>query len=475
MKNFVCQPKRLGEVVLVWIYFYYRAFIKLRDTNDSSLSKKRAVLLRLSFEKLGSVFIKFGQFLSLRPDLLPSPYCRELFYLLENVPSFSYEEVLKTIKREFRITPDKLFKTFNPKPIAAASFGQVHEAYLNTGEKVAVKIRRPQIEELVKKDISLIKILGSIIDIFLPGPNKILSSIEEFEQWTKEELNYEEEASHTETFRQLNKNREEDIVVPRVFRKYCSPSVITVDFIEGITLSNILLAMRRGDKKLLSKIKKQDFSPKRISEMLLKNSVQQIYQEGLFHADPHPANIIFMGGTKLGYIDFGIVGELDKKMRFICLRYTRSVFYGDTENAFDALAKLLDISKVKDLNSFKKEHDAIIKETLLDFEKGRAGGNPHIIGRIFFAKLKLLQKYHARIPMNTLRYFRALSTLEGIILELYPQMELQEIARKFRNISIVNMIRELPDFFSLENMDENLIKWLNIIEKEMFGRIDPEQ
>lgn len=467
--------RRLCAIVYSFTIYAWTAFVRIKG-NSVEKTKKRAILFRQTIEGLGSVFVKFGQFLSLRPDFIPIEYCRELFYLLESVPSFPFSEAEKIFLEEFDTRPDKLFASIKTTPFAAASFGQVYEAYLPSGEKVAVKVQRPGIRQLVNQDIKLMKIIAKIVDSLPLGPNKLLPMVEQFEYWTIEELDYVKEADYTEEFYLHYKGKSDKLVVPRLYKKYCSSRVLTAEFIEGITLSKILLARRADNKEILNKLKKQGFSKRKVAETLLKNSIKQIYFDGFFHADPHPANVIFTPDKKLAYIDFGIVGRLDKKSRFACLRYTRSTLYGDTKNAFEALLQLCNISDTSNIDSFREEHDLIVNETLNQFKNSQQNGNVRGLGQVVGKKLvktmKLLQKYKVVVPSDTLRYFRALSTLDSTVVELCPEIELENIARSFRNISIANLIIELPSLVDSDKMEDNKMKWLNILEKEILTNQD---
>ncbi|MDP3093935.1 MAG: AarF/UbiB family protein [bacterium] len=462
--------KRFSKIISAFYSYFWRAFVKTRG-NTSEATQKRAFLLRQTLENLGSVFIKFGQFLSLRPDFMPPEYCRELFYLLENVPPFSSAEVIKAFKEDFNTTPDKLFSVFKTTSFAAASFGQAHEAYLESGEKLAVKIQRPGIKETVARDIKLMKILAKIIDLLPLGPNKLAPMVRQFEEWTLEELDYATEANYTEEFYDRYDKDKTKMAVPKIYRKFCSPRILTAEFIEGITLSNILLAIRNNNRDVLDKLEKMEFSREKTAEILLKNSLKQIYLDGFFHADPHPANIIFMPNNELAYIDFGIVGKLDKKTRFACLKYIRSVCYGDTDNAFEALVQLCNIPSAQNQIELKKEHDRIVLESLGAFKNHQGendiSGLKQIIGKKLFKTLKILQKCNIVVPANTLRYFRAVSTLDSTIVELNPRIEIDTIAENIRDISIANIMKELPNLLTLEKFEDSLMRLLNVIEKEV--------
>lgn len=457
---------RFWQILVAFVNLFWEGFIKLKG-NDDNITKKRAILLKNTFENLGSVFIKFGQLLSLRPDFLPREYCKELLYLLDQVPPFHYEEVRKTIVGDLGKPPEKIFKIFKKQPVAAASFGQVHIAYLKTGEKVAVKIQRPKILETVKIDISIIRFFASFLDTFNLGPNKLTGIINEFEKWTYEELDYQTEADYTEKFYEKTKNmKSSDVILsPKIYRKYCSKRVLTAEFIEGFSINTVLLAIKNNDKKFLSKIKRARFSRKKVAETILKNSLRQIYLDGFFHADPHPANIIFDKNKRLFYIDFGIVGNLSRKNRLNCLRYTRSSLYGDSDNAFDALISLCKLEDNINLSEIKMKHDELLLKRLEAIEKIKYGDSRQFIGEILLSSIKLFQKYRIKIPLDTMRYFRTLITVESIVFELYPDIEIEKIARKLRNIAIVNIIKEILSSIKPENFEEKLLSFIGHLEK----------
>ncbi|MGB0757333.1 MAG: ABC1 kinase family protein [Patescibacteria group bacterium] len=456
--------KRFFIILNILGKWYWRSFIRIRSADDVS-NQKRAQTLRESLEHLGSVFVKFGQLLAMRPDILSRAYCRELFYLLDDVPPFSSEIIKRTIVEDFGKSPEFLFESFDESPIAAASFGQVHTAVTRDKEKVAVKVQRPNIEFIVERDIKLMKVLARVIDVFRVGVNKLAPIVKEFEMWTREELDYEVEANYTQRFHKQTSS--DGIYAPKVYKDLSSKRVLTAEYVPGAALSKILIAYRDQNTKTMEQVEDWGFSRKDVAFQLLRNSTKQIYLEGFFHADPHPANIIFTPEKKLVYIDFGIVGELGRRERLKCLRYTRSAMYGEEDHSFDALVELCDTSKVKDMNKFKEEHSEIIRKTLQMFNKAKETGTSQIVGKKLVATLQLLQKHGARIQTNTMRYFRTLLAVDSLILEVYPEMELKDIARRFRNVSIANIIQELPDHLDAETFEKDILKWLSILETEL--------
>src|ERR1700722_10105925 len=354
MRKNIKQTKRFFTILSVSLSFTYQAFIKMQGKSEVN-EQKRAVLLRENIEQLGSVFVKFGQFLSVNPAFLPPIYCAELFYLLENVPPFSTEVVLETFQKEFHTNPKEMFKSFDLDSFAAASFGQVHKAILFSGEKVVVKVQRPQIVKTVEEDIFLMKLLATIIDIFPLGPNKFVDVVNEFALWTKNELDYRKEAEYTEKYNEGISQRRGDIFAPKVYRKYSSKRILTTEYIEGITFSKILLAIRNNDKEVLQQLKKIGFSPKEVALKWSLDCTKQQYLRGFFHGDPHPANVIYTKDNRIAYIDFGICGFLTKRQRMLCLRYSRCFWSQDFDSAFETLIQLCDSTDVDNLSSMKKE------------------------------------------------------------------------------------------------------------------------
>ncbi len=462
-KNFQ-QFKRFFSIICVSLSFIYQAFIRVQGTSGET-EKRRAILLREHIEQLGSVFIKFGQFLSIYPALLPQLYCEELFYLLENVPSFPTKDVLKIFREEFYKNPEDLFQDFTLQPLAAASFGQVHKAVLKSGEKVVVKIQRPNILKIVAEDISLMKLLATFFDFFPHGPNKFTDAVEEFELWTKGELDYLTEAQLTEEYSENINKKRGDIFAPKVYKQYSSKRILTTEFIEGITLSKILLAIRNNDKELLGKLKQMGFSRKDVAMKISKDSLKQIYLKGFFHGDPHPANIIFTKNKQLAYIDFGICGRLTKKQKILCLRYARSFWTQDFESTFETLIQLCE-PKIKNMERLKVDFITHL-QTAHEARRRRRETGSFRNRNEFLETLKLLQKYKVKMPPSIILYYRTVIVLRNITFLLCPEIETVEIIQLLKNISLINLLTELPSLFKKEQRTMRLATLLNILENEV--------
>ena len=250
--------------------------------------------LRLAFEELGGAWLKLGQMLALRFDLLPKDYCYELFGLLYNVKSTPYAQIRRVVKEELGDYPERLYVSFSEEPLASASIAQVHEAVLHTGETVAVKVQHPEASSLLRADISLVYMTASVLNFVHAVPRALTQSvIDEFSRWTNEELDFRIEAKHAQRFRD---NAAEDPLekVPIVYWELTAARVLTLELIRGVPLIEVYEAVKRGDEKYLEGFREAGHDLSRIARNLTSNTLNQIYQDGYFHADLHPANLFVL-------------------------------------------------------------------------------------------------------------------------------------------------------------------------------------
>lgn len=261
--------------------------------------------LRKTFEDLGGVFIKFGQILSVRYDLLSSEYCEELLSLLDKVKPMTSAEIDKVFLTEFKKLPSVIFAEFNYLPLASASFGQVHLAHLPNGEKAAIKVQRHNLKKILSVDFLFFRLLAFFID--LSGFLKSFSLGEvakEFREWTLREIDYRIEAQHLRDFRK-HSEKYPNIIVPRVFDEYSTKKILAMEFIEGFSLSDIIANLQNA--KYISALKEKRIELPMLSKKLLQDGMILYFIEGVLQADPHPANIIAIPENRLGYIDLGIM------------------------------------------------------------------------------------------------------------------------------------------------------------------------
>ena len=299
--------------------------------------RTRAERTRGALEELGGAWIKLGQMLAMRFDLLPPAYCEELLKLLNAVQPFAYADVRQIVRQELGRYPEDLFRSFDDMPFASASIGQVHRAILRTGEHVAVKVQRPRIREIMRADIELMYSVTTLLDwtrFFGATRSRVL--IDEFARWTADELDYLLEARQS-TLLYENAQNEPLEHVARVYRAYTTSRVLTTELIEGIPLLEIVRAVRARDAAYLERLRACGYNLEQIVRHLDWNMLNQVYVFGCFHADLHPANLYVLPGNAIGYVDFGMVGRLSESVRESLIRYSWQLFQYNVESAVNEL------------------------------------------------------------------------------------------------------------------------------------------
>jgi ubiquinone biosynthesis protein len=350
--------KRAGEILSALSKFGYgRAWDSASLLKDMPFDKverkelmelKDSIRFKMLLEGLGPTFIKLGQMLSTRPDLVPEEYVEQLASLREDVPPIPFEQVKALIEEELKGKLEDIFATFDEKPVAAASIGQVHAATLKkTGEKVAVKVQRPDITDIIKADIEILKNLAVVLERTFKSIERFEPQgvVDEFGHQILRELDYTIEARNIQRFSK-NMQSIEGMVIPTVFWEYSSRKVLTMEFLDGYSL----------DKTDRLKKWKTDFRV--ITDILGKAYIKQIFVDGFFHGDPHQGNLFVLKGNRVGLIDFGAIGYLDDDTRDKVGLFYMALMKQDIGKAARAL---VDISgtAVKDLDMQKLEWDGL--------------------------------------------------------------------------------------------------------------------
>jgi ubiquinone biosynthesis protein len=372
------------------------------------LAKEKAwkpeVHLRKALEKLGPTFIKFGQTLSLRPDILPIEYMVELEKMQDQVPPVSIKQVNEVIRKSFGKNVKEIFSSFDTKPIASASLAQVHKAKLKNGKIVAVKIQRPGIEELMRKDMEILLVLAHWLDKHKVAEHIPFTTIvEEFKRWTLRELNFHYEAINLTLVRN-NFKAANDIVIPYVYSSYSNSHVLTTELIEGVPLHNI---------HKFSKIKCRNTLKKAYNAML-----QMVFVHGFFHADPHPGNILVLTGQKVAFVDFGIVGRFDQKLRRIILHLFEAILENDTGRVVALLVELGTPRSNLDLSNLRVDLNDMLDQVRLEKIKEIN------ISDLLEDAVGTLHRHKIHIPIDFVLFAKTIITLEGIGLRYNPDFRL---------------------------------------------------
>ena len=406
---------RLLQIVISLAILTLRILIE-GSSNNERVHKNLAKSLLSTLTSLGPCFIKIGQSLSTRPDLVRKDWLEELTNLQDNLPPFNHQKALQILEEELGAPPNQLFEEFPDKPIASASLGQVYKARLHGNYWVAVKVQRPNLKFSIRRDLVIIKFLGSIASPFLPlnlgiGLGEI---IDEFGRTLFEEIDYEKEACNAEKFANLfavNKN----VTIPKVERLVSSRKVITTSWIHGIKLRD------------RNELKQNLLDPTLLIRTGVTSAIQQLLEFGYFHADPHPGNMFALKGSEnnlgqLAYVDFGMMDSISEKDR---ITLTRAIVHLINKD-FNLLA--FDFQK---LGFLSKDKDPSPIAPVLEQVLGGALGE-EVINFNFKAITdkfsELMFDYPFQVPPRFALIIRAVVSQEGLALRLDPNFKIIGIA-----------------------------------------------
>lgn len=373
------------------------------------LKNATPINLRLAIEEAGPTFIKLGQILASRDDVIPKEFCDELSHLRNQVKPMDYDKVLEILDREYGGKTNEIFSDIEKKPIGSASIAEVHKALLKDGTEVVIKIQRENIYDLMAMDVKLIKKIINLLRI-----DKIFNSvlnfndvIDEMFETAKEEMNFLIEASHTEEFYLKNK----DVLYirsPKVYNEYTTSKALVMEYMDGIKINDYQSLENAG------------YDRDEIGKKLAANYIKQAIDDGFFHADPHAENLKIKDG-KIVYLDFGMMGRLSKRDRDLLSKCILAILkddvtevshillvFGKTRGQIDHMVLKNDIKKVLDKNKTQDMSDIDIKDFMNDF-------------------LAMLSNNHISLPKDVTMLMRGIIVLEGVLRSVSPKINLMQI------------------------------------------------
>jgi ubiquinone biosynthesis protein len=388
-------------------YLPGRARIRVRPAHKLSVP----VRVRMVLETLGPVFIKFGQTLSMRPDMLPLEFMTELVKLQDNVPPIPKEDVRRLIEEELGAPLEKLFKKFNHTPIAAASMAQVHLAVRHDGQEVAVKIQRPGLRKVLDSDIEILRFLARLWERFSGQelPRRPLEFVNEFERIIREELDFVVEGRHVERFQRNFKTREA-YHFPKIDWALTTPRCLTQEFIDGYKLTELPKTLPTQERR-------------RLAQILVDAYILMALEDHFFHADPHPGNLLLDKKKKLVFIDSGQVGRLDSETVTAFTDMLLALVTQNTDDLVDAYLRLSMTDEVVDTRAMKKDVGIFLEQYYsLPVEKISFGQSMQdLIG--------ISAKYRIQLPPDFIVLARTFFGVEGLARSLNPELNLVEAAR----------------------------------------------
>jgi ubiquinone biosynthesis protein len=387
-----------------------------------------AVRVRLAIERLGIVYIKFGQFLAIRHDIIPPVLVQELRKLLDQVPPMPSEQAMAIVEKELGAPLNQFFSSFTRQPIAAASIAQVHEATTLENEKVVVKIRREGIRRIFDSDIRNLRRLAVAFDtIKILGTLRATEAIDQFASFTSRELDFLNEAATAEKMRATASL---GAAIPKIYSTLSTSVILTMEYMEGLTLLSVIDLYRQGGKE---KVQEQLplFDPQMILHNLSFASLQQLFVTGVFHGDPHPANIIIRPDNTVAFVDFGISGEFGVEYRMLFALYTWCLGSGQVGESFFYLSQIYKPTKDTRTSLYKKDTIATLSRW---YEASRDTSAPipeRSIGRCFDNMVMVVQRHRCQTRLEYLLYWRTIITLDSTALQLACGFDLTAEVRDF--------------------------------------------
>lgn len=348
--------------------------------------------LRKAMEDLGGTYIKLGQLLSIRPDLIPHEYCEEFAKLLDHVPPEPLSSVERVIKEELDA---KAFTHIDPRPLGSASIAQVHKARTKSGHAVAVKIRRPDIVEQFNADIRILRYIANKLHKHLQNAINPLLILDEFERYTKKELNFIVEATHIDTIRKESTLK--NVTVPKVHWELTTEKVLTMQYLDGTKLSDTKKAQKT-----------------RVARAIVDAYIEQVFEIGTFHADLHPGNVLLLKNNNIGLLDFGIIGTVDSKTRHLGLDLYLAVLDQDSERIAQILLEYGTPSSNTNVPHFTRA----VRNLLTDWWEAVPHQKriTHLLHQLFI----LCVKHHILIPQDAILLGKGMVTAEATARTLDP-------------------------------------------------------
>ena len=372
------------------------------------------VQLRRRLETLGPTYIKLGQVLSLREDILPLAITEELKNLLDRLPAVPLERVREIIEHDLKRPVVAVFEWIDPNPLGSASIAQVHRARTLGGDDVVVKIVKPGNREILKRDTILLNLLGRFLQTFLERfqPRRVLR---EFADYTQRELDLQREADNAETFA-ANFRDMPDVVFPKIYRGASGRDVLTMEFIDGVKpTSPEAHALPEEDRD-------------RLIDLGSASIIRMLYRDGFFHADLHPGNLIILPGARVGFIDLGMVGRFTEELKRTLMWYYFCLVTGDSENAARYLSMVAQPGPKGDVGGFRRE----VEETSRRWAK-TSGFKEYPLARLILQSVAQGARFDMYFPIETVLMVKALVTFEGVGQVLRPGFDVKEVSQKHIN------------------------------------------
>ena len=408
------RQREIIEVVFRNGWDYMRGLLTGSKTDEPNLPPP--AVLRNILVDLGPVYVKLGQLLSTRPDLLPGEYVEALTDLQANVPAVPWIDVEVVIRQQLRQPLEEAFAAIDPQAVAAGSIAQTHRATLKNGQEVALKVQRPGIEVIVAQDIALIRTLAELVSRTTFGQDyDVVGLAEEFVTALQAELDFNQEASFTDQLRRnLSTSRWFDptqLVVPEIYWNLTNKKLLVMEWLNGVPiLLGSLPALRDG--------KDADTQRKEITTLLFRAFFQQLYIDGFFHADPHPGNIFYLNDGRIALLDCGMVGRLDPRTQQILTEMLLAIVDLDAQRCSQLTLELAESPHPVNLSKLANDYDRMLRKY---YNISLSQIN---FSQVFYEVLQVSRNNKVRLPSNMGLYAKTIANLEGVARSFDPEINL---------------------------------------------------
>lgn len=406
--------------------------------------------MRMAVEELGPTAVKFAQVLSNRPDILPEPLIKEFEKLQDKVPPFPFAKAKEIVEHETGMYLEDIFKEFDEKPLASASIGQVHRATLMTGEEVVVKIQRPNVKSIVEQDLGLMRDLVNRTDRYLKKQGLLNAHdiVHAFERSMGKELDYRSEARNIDRFRAQYKDFK-TFYIPRAYREFSTDKVLIIEFVRGCKLTDA------------AQMKAWGYNPKKILETGMHIYLTQIFEFGLFHADPHPGNVLVRRDGVICLIDFGMVGQLMSHDKYAFAGVFIAMSRQDPRAMASAMRQLALDDNITDMRAFEYDLNELIEDyATLDVSEASIVDMNNALQKIMF-------DYQMKVPGSIFLIFRAFAILEGIGKTMYPEFETYEFIKPYGLKILKERLKPANLFEEISHKTTQLTTFLGSLPSEI--------
>lgn len=442
-------------------YTFLRRFIPKSSLYHASKYSKWEKM-RMVCEELGPTFVKFGQILSNRPDLIPFELVLEFEKLQDKVPPMSDKMAKEVVETELKDEVDTLFAWFDPRPFASASMAQVHKVTLHSGNRVALKIQRPGIKEIIIEDIKVMYTVAEILERRIPSIKTFdpVGLVKNFENSILKELDFINESINAQRFYNnllADKGFDQYARAPKIYQKFTTEKVLALEFINGIKIDRIKkLDEKKVDKKVVAK---------RLSISFFK----QIFEYGFFHADPHPGNLLVLPNRHICYLDFGMMGSILPRDIKIFGQLFIAITKKDIKNIIDALQLLSNTTSIKNLRGLEFDVNEFVEKYYV------RDVHDNEMSTVLLELKDIIVAHGLKVPTHFYLFARSLVTLEGVLEKLDPEIDQFEMVRPYLSKSVsrkydpikigkkvINSIYEISDYMEVFPRDlKNAIRKIN--------------